>query len=412
MLGVDPGQRRHLPAVPVARGQLLGDAQEVVGVSAGRRLFLARLGQPGPRVLRHRLQEPVSVAVRAALDRHQRLLGQHLQRGQHHPGEVGPPGDTLDVVEPETSDEDRQQPEQRLLLLRQEAVVPVERRPHRAVPLRPVGTFGLQHLVEPLEQHRRREQPAPGGRQPERQGDPGQADADRLDRLGVTRRGAPAGGDVRRPFEQQPDGRCLTGTRLGERERLDRELVLGPQPQRCPAGDEQRQTRDAGDQVGDPRRRRGDLLGVVEDQRRAAGRRTTRPGRRDCPPPVRPPRLPRPGQPARPRRGRGAPPRRTRHRRRTGPARSGPRPARGGSCRHRRDRSASPCGGAPSSPTTCRRSSSRPISLVGGTGIPGPAPVDEGGLAARRRAGTEEIRSERASPSRPSASARARTVCG
>ena len=266
VLGVDPGQRRHLPAVPVARGQLLGDAQEVVGVSAGRRLFLARLGQPGPRVLRHRLQQPVSVAVRAALDRHQRLLGQRLQRGQHVPREVGPPGDTLDVVEPETSDEYRQQPEQRLLLLRQEAVAPVERRPHGAVPLRPVGTFGLQHLVEPFEEHRRREQPASGGRQLERQRDPGQADADRLDRLGVTRRGAPAGGDVRRPFEQQADGRCLAGTRLGEREGLDRELVLGPQPQRCPAGDEQRQTRDAGDQVGDPRRRRGDLLGVVEDQ--------------------------------------------------------------------------------------------------------------------------------------------------
>ena len=105
MLRIHPRQRGDLTAVAVAGRELLGDREEVLGVGEGCVLLLPRLDESRARVLRDRLEQPVTQPFGGWLDGHQRLLGQALEQGQHVAAETGEPRYALDVVEPEPADE-------------------------------------------------------------------------------------------------------------------------------------------------------------------------------------------------------------------------------------------------------------------------------------------------------------------
>ena len=144
---------------------LLEQREVVVGVAAGERIGLAGLLQPFTRVLADRLQHPVALVREAE----QALLDERLQRV-----EVGA-ADLLGGLQRAAAGEDGERAEETLLLLREQVVAPVDRRPQRL--LSRVGVPAALQQVEPLgealedlraarapSRGRRRARPRAGGR--------------------------------------------------------------------------------------------------------------------------------------------------------------------------------------------------------------------------------------------------------
>jgi hypothetical protein len=123
---------------------------------------------------------------------HEALIGKGL-----HPGEdvdlcaIDPTRDRLGRLEVEALDEDRQPPEEALLLRCQQVVAPGDGIAHRSEPRRLVPSPACQErkpVLEPREQGRQRQQPDLGRRQLDGQGQSVEPPADRGHRRRVLRR--------------------------------------------------------------------------------------------------------------------------------------------------------------------------------------------------------------------------------
>src|SRR5581483_10372271 len=221
--------------------------------------------EPGGRVLADRLQhrEPTGDAA------HEVLVDELAEVLEHVP-----PGDRLCRLERATAAERRELREQLPRLRGEELVAPVERRLQRLLAEGQVTSAAREQLERALEPscHRlRREELRARGRELEREREPVQPVAD----LGHGRRALLGELEPRvdrtRPRREQPnrvvrddllEGAC----RARRRQRGDRVLVLGGQPQRRAAGRQHAEAGRAAEELRDPRRRVDQLLEVVEHE--------------------------------------------------------------------------------------------------------------------------------------------------
>ena len=272
-----------------------------------------------------------------------------------------PPGDRLRGLQREAADEDGQAPEERLLLRGEQVVAPGDRVAQ--------GALAGRGVARPAGQQRQRAAPggassAGGGSTRTRAAASSIASGRPSRRRQISATAAAfVGGQRRSRGRRRGRGRRTgaTASDLGHGRvggsgsprqaapAAGRAAACSPrEAQRRPAGGEDLQRRAGGQQVGDSRRGRQDLLAVVEDEQQPAGPAGTRPAPR-----------PAGGRPVsrtpsawaiggeRRGRGRGSGPGRRRptpSAKRAGDRRGRPR-GRAGSCRRRPDRSGS--GGGP-----------------------------------------------------------------
>ena len=225
---------------------LLEQREVVVGVTAGERIGLAGLVQPFARVLADRLEHPVALVREAE----QALLDERLQRV-----EVGA-ADLLGRLERAAAGEDGEARGRALLLLGEQVVAPVDRRPQRL--LARVGVAAALEEVEPLrealEDLPRRERLRARGGELDRERQVVEARAELGDLVARLEPGALA---------EERDG-------LGRGERRHRVLDLALDAQELAAGDEQRQVGAGAEQRRELGRRLDHLLEVVEQEEQLA----------------------------------------------------------------------------------------------------------------------------------------------
>ena len=174
----------------------------------------------------------------------------------------------------EAPDEHGETPEQSPLLLAEQPEAPVQRRPHRALPLRQVAPpGGRERPVQAREKCRRGEELRLRRRELQRQRQPRQPPAERRHVRRVLPGQAEPGRGRPRPLDEERScGRARDlplGGRAGrgrQRERGDGVLDLPPHPQRGSAGGQHRQARADLYQPRKLRCRRQQVLEVIQDE--------------------------------------------------------------------------------------------------------------------------------------------------
>ena len=216
-------------------------------MSADHLVALARLPQPLGSILSHRLEHPQPRLGALVVELEQRPAHQALERLDHtSTGPAGTSRDLLRGVEREPTREDRDAPEDDLLVGSEQGVAPVQRGPHRLLAIRAAAP-AVGEEVQLLPEARghlfqgERAQPVCGQLDRERQASQLRADAGHSRRIAVgdpkTRPHVPA------TLHQQPDGFIpgepfgrLPGLRIGPVEGRNRPLHLPGEAQRLPAG--------------------------------------------------------------------------------------------------------------------------------------------------------------------------------
>ena len=190
-------------------------------------LDLVRGDEPLPRELPDGLKEAVAGARTVVVDEQQGLVDQPTEAVQHVRG--GNPlvrAHLLGRREREAAGEDREPPQQDLLVVRQQGVAPLERGSQRRMPSDlAVPTEQGERLAQPLGDLRRLEVRHAGGGELQGERDAVETAADLHDRRGVVRVEDESGPDVLGPVDeesyrgQSPEPAQVAGIlRLGELE--------------------------------------------------------------------------------------------------------------------------------------------------------------------------------------------------
>ncbi len=259
---------RGVPVGPVAElvERELPDAVQHPEPRLGRGLGLlpdqAALHQPVEGV--HHVVVDLAVgaerADRASTVRAERADGLRRLQGEA-PGEYGQPA------------------EHRLLAGVEQVVAPADGVPQCALPVRQVARAAgeqLQRAAHPLQDGRRRQHPDLRRRELDRQGQALQPPADLHHRGQVLLGQGERAGRRPGPVDEQPH-RAVVPHRVegdvpvGDRQRLERERVLTADPHRRPAGHQGGHAGRAGQDVGEHRRRLGDVFEVVDHQQHLPG---------------------------------------------------------------------------------------------------------------------------------------------
>jgi hypothetical protein len=227
-----PGERRaqvvvvSLEAVerderPSRRALGIGRLGELEGEGEMARLHghrLARLGKALPRVLSHRLEQAIAVAVGVLLGHHQRLVDESSQEvGDLALSDARTRRDLLRALQREAPGEDGEAAEERALGTGQQRVTPAQRGPERllAIERRPApGRQDGEGVAEPLGDLRGRERPHTSGGELQGERHPVQPRADLGHRAGIVLAQCEARRDVVRALAEQAD-RLVGGERLG-----------------------------------------------------------------------------------------------------------------------------------------------------------------------------------------------------
>ena len=189
-------------------------------------------------------------------------LGGARRRGQH---------DRSGALQRERPLEDRQLREQRLVLLGEQAVGPVERRVHARVAVVRQGVVSTEEadagaLAQLSRHHGRRDRGHPRGGELDGQREPADGAADR-GHVGEHLVGDPeATVDGRGVLDEQRDGRGPGGALLGRRERADPHHLRAVGVQRPQAGRHHEQPVVAGEEAVDESADVGQLVDLVEDE--------------------------------------------------------------------------------------------------------------------------------------------------
>ena len=261
-------------------GGLVNERGEVASVGASQLVFSTALGQPLQRVLANRAQhEETGLAVAGGHLAQQTLLDERPEAIEDRFLELVAGTDRLDCVEPGSTCEHGQAPEEGALVLGEKVVAPVDRAAQRLLAFGPVPRSAGEEpkaIAEPREHGLGREDVDAGSRQLDRQRQTVQAGTD----LGHGRRvlvgHLEIGFDPYRSLDEERDRLVLRealGTfveaRIGRGEGWHRVFSLPVDPQSAATGRQDREPRRGCKQLCDARGGISNLLEIVEDQKRS-----------------------------------------------------------------------------------------------------------------------------------------------